>query len=302
MISLIALGGGFMGILKLDSDVSLFVGGFASGLDHPEGLCWAPDGFVYAGGESGQIYQIDVDKREFEQIASITGRFVGGLAADGNSNIYACTGGDDGVGIMKISNTGKVSTYSIGSNDEPIAGPNYPVFDSHGNLYVSDSGGWKEDTGKIYKIPPGGDGIVWDRSLNTFPNGLAISIDGEYLYVVMSLNSPRISRIPIHSDGSPGRSETVVELPKTVPDGIAFDVLGNLYISCYRPDVVYVFSKDGNLDVLAEDFEGTIMAAPTNIAFCGENLDLLLGANLGRWHLTHYNVDAKGSLLNYPLL
>ena len=65
----------------------MFVGEFSSGLDHPEGLCWAPDGFVYAGGESGQIYRIDVDKREFKQIASITGRFVGGLAADANSNM-----------------------------------------------------------------------------------------------------------------------------------------------------------------------------------------------------------------------
>lgn len=291
-----------MGILDLGSDVSLFVGGFASGLDHSEGLCWAPDGFVYTGGENGQIYRIDVNKREFKQVASMPGRFVGGLAADANSNIYACTGGVGGVGIMKISNDGKISTYSIGNNDEPIAGPNYPVFDSHGNLYVSDSGGWKEDTGKIYKIFPGGDGVVWDRSLSTFPNGLAISIDGKFLYVVLSLNTPRIARISINDDGSSGKAETVVELPKTVPDGLAFDNEGNLYISCYRPDIVYLLSKDGKLDVLAEDFEGTVMAAPTNIAFCGQNLDLLLGANLGRWHLTHYSVEAKGAPLNYPLL
>ena len=291
-----------MGILDLDSDVSLFAGEFSSGFDHPEGLCWAPDGFVYAGGENGQIYRVNVKNREFEQYASIEGRFVGGLAADADSNIYACAGGKDGVGIVKVDKNGNVSTYSVGNSDEPITVPNYPVFDSHGNLYVSDSGGWKEDTGKIYKIYPGGIGEVWDRSLNTFPNGLALNQDGDFLYVVMSLNSPRISRIPINSDGSAGQSETIVELPKNVPDGLAFDTMGNLYISCYRPDIVYVLSHDGKLDVLVEDFEGTLMAAPTNLAFCGENLRLLLGANLGRWHLTQYNVSSQGEPLNYPVL
>ena len=302
MIRLNIFGGDFMAILKLDTDVSLFVGEFSSGLDHPEGVCWAPNGFAYAGGENGQIYKIDVKKREFEQFAAMSGRFVGGLAADAHSNIYACAGGPDGVGIIKVSNGGDISIYSIGNNDEPIAGPNYPVFDSCGNMYVSDSGVWKEDTGKIYKISPGGVGEVWDRSLSTFPNGLAISVDGKYLYAVMSLNPPRIARIPINDDGSAGKSETVVELPKTVPDGLAFDIDGNLYISCYRPDIVYILFKDRKLDVLAEDFEGTIMASPTNIAFCGQNLDLLLGANLGRWHLTNYKVDTKGAPLNYPSL
>jgi gluconolactonase len=30
----------------------------ADGLDHPEGVTWGPDGFVYAGGEAGQIYRV----------------------------------------------------------------------------------------------------------------------------------------------------------------------------------------------------------------------------------------------------
>ena len=100
-----------MGILDLDSDVSLFAGEFSSGFDHPEGLCWAPDGFVYAGGENGQIYRVNVKNREFEQYASIEGRFVGGLAADADSNIYACAGGKAGVGIVKVDKNGNVATY-----------------------------------------------------------------------------------------------------------------------------------------------------------------------------------------------
>lgn len=33
----------------------------ATGLDHPEGVAWGPDGRVYAGGEAGQVYSIGAD-------------------------------------------------------------------------------------------------------------------------------------------------------------------------------------------------------------------------------------------------
>ena len=135
-----------------------------------------------------------------------------------------------------------------------------------------------------------------------FPNGLALSADGTYLYVAMSLNPPRVSRVAIEPEGSTGAVETVVEMPKTVPDGLAFDTDGNLYVCCYRPDAVYRYTPGGELQVLAEDYEGTAMAAPTNVAFCGKNLDILLSANLGRWHLTRYHLDAVGLPLNYPKL
>jgi gluconolactonase len=28
------------------------------GLDHPEGVAYGPDGYLYAGGEAGQVYRI----------------------------------------------------------------------------------------------------------------------------------------------------------------------------------------------------------------------------------------------------
>jgi gluconolactonase len=92
----------------------------------------------------------------------------------------------------------------------------------------------------------------------------------------------------------------VVELPGTVPDGLAFDTHGSLYISCYRPDRIYRLDPKNRLEVLAEDHEGTVIAAPTNVSFCGPERDLFLSANLGRWHLTRYAVGARGIPLNYP--
>ena len=224
-----------MALLDTETQVSAFIGTFGSGLDHPECICCGCDGFAYAGGEAGQIYRIDLDRRDFEEIANVGGGFVGGIAQDGRRNLYACSGD-----VKRISADGTVSLYFDGTGQDPLSVANYPVFDGHGNLYVSHSGGWKEDNGCIFKIAPGGrEGEVWCRSLSHFPNGLALDAAGDHLYVAMSLNPPRVDRVEIRADGSAGAVQTLVHLPRTVPDGLAFDAEGNLYISCYRPDIIY---------------------------------------------------------------
>lgn len=284
-----------MAILDTETQVSFFVGDFGSGLDHPECVACGPDGTAYAGGEAGQVYRVDMENRTFEEYAN-TGAFVGGMAVDATHHVYACSGGE----VKRITPDGRVSTYTAGSDERTMMTPNYPAFDAHGNLYVSDSGAWKEDNGCLYRVAPGGKAEVWCNALTEFPNGVCLHPEGDYLYVAVSLNSPRLARVKIESDGTAGEAETVVLLPEAVPDGLAFDTDGNLYISCYRPDRVYRLSASGDLEVLAEDFEGTVMAAPTNVAFCGSNRDVLLSANLGRWHLACYDVKATGAALHYP--
>ena len=282
-----------MPLLDNDTQVSVLV----EGIDHAEGIAWGLDGYAYAGGEAGQLYRIDIEKQEAVQFAD-TGGFVLGIAIDADNSIYACDTGN--LAVMKVTQGGAVSTYSTGTPEEPFRTPNYPAFDSDGNLYACDSGGWKADDGQIYRIRPGGETEVWDRRLKEFPNGLCLGPDGRSLYIAMSLNPPRVDRVEIEPDGSAGSIETVAEFPKTVPDGVAFDTDGNLYVSMYRPDVIYRRTPSGRIDVLAEDFQGTLIAAPTNIAFCGKDRDILLGANIGRWHITRYDTGATGIPVQYP--
>ena len=286
-----------MVILNVQDAVSYCVGGFGEGLDHPECVAWGCDGYAYAGGEGGQLYRIDTNVGSFEEFTNV-GTFVGGICQDGNFNIYVCSGGV----VKKVDQSGNVSVYSDGTESTKMLTPNYPAFDSNGNLYVSDSGEWGEDNGRMFKINSDGEAQIWSEDIRSFPNGIALSETGDFLYVVVSLNSPRIERIPILEDGSAGPAELVVELPLSVPDGIAFDTEGNLYISCYRPDRIYRLSVNGELEILVEDYEGTLMAAPTNIAFCGPRRDDLLSANLGRWHISRYELDAVGIPLNYPII
>jgi len=273
---------------------------FVEGLDHPECATRGPDGATYAGGEAGQIYRVSFDGKK-EQLAQ-TGGFLLGICMDANRNVYACDAGRNEV--TKISPSGTASVYSKGSAQRTMANPNFPVFDSAGNLYVTASGHWKKHDGCTFRIRPGGGAgatEVVDERASRFPNGCALSGDGKWLYIVQSL-MPGVVRLAIGSGGRLGEPEKVVELPGTVPDGVAFDVKGNLFISCYTPDIIYRFSPAGELAVLAQDPLRVTFASPTNIAFCGEDRQTLVVANLARWHLSKTTMPDPGQPLHYPVI
>jgi sugar lactone lactonase YvrE len=251
----------------------------ASDLDHPEGVCWDPDGGVlYAGGELGQLYRLSLDGA-VEEVARFP-KFTLGLALDGDGDVVACCK-DEGVWSWDGS---EVTQVGYG-----FEFANYPAFGPDGTLYVSDSGsGWGMNDGCIRA----GDEVL-SREAPNFTNGLAVSPDGDWLWVAESY-VPRVGRIELAT----GRYEEVVRIDGTVPDGLAFEYAGGVVISCYRPDQVLHLSASGTLSVVAEDQQGTVLAAPTNVCFAGPDLDRIVVANLGRWHLTV--VDESG-LRGVPL-
>lgn len=269
---------------------------FADGLDHPEGIALAPDGNLYVGGEAGQIYRVAPDG-SFTELAR-TGGFLLGLAADAESRIYACDLGKSCVWRFTPS-TGQLELFSKGNEQRAMRVPNWGCFDGRGNFYVSDSGAWKAAEGLIWVIRPGGRAEVWTEETRDFPNGMAVAPDGSRLYVLESTPG-RINEIPINPDGSAGKRRVLAELGLTVPDGVAVARDGSLVISCYRPDVVYQWREDAGLRVVAEDPQGTLLAAPTNVAFTGANLDVMIVPNLGRWHLTRIRAGIPGTPLFYP--
>ncbi|MEX2540529.1 MAG: SMP-30/gluconolactonase/LRE family protein [Trueperaceae bacterium] len=265
------------------------------GLDHPEGVARGSDGFVYAGGEAGQVYRVSL-LGEASQFAS-TGGFSLGMCLDAHHNVYVCDQARRAV--VRVSPSGQVSAYSTGDERRRLRVPNYPVFDGDGNLYVSDSGGWKGSDGTIQLLRPDGSAEVATATDLAFPNGLALDPEGRYLYAVLS-NESRVVRFARREQARLGPAEHFVTLPRTVPDGLAFDAQGGLLISCYAPDAIYRFSSPGRLELLIEDWERTTLASPTNIAFAGADMTTLVIASLGRWHLATCQVDVPGMPLNYP--
>ena len=268
------------------------------GLDHPEGVAYGADGFAYAGSEAGDVYRIDLEKAEVRVLGS-TGGFLLGLTLDGDNNVYACDIAKKAV--LRLTQEGEVSVLSTGTVARPMVNPNYPVFDRFGTLYVSDSGVWPEGGGCIYRIHPDGETTVWTTECSLFTNGLALSLDQKWLYVVESV-LPGITRVSINEDGTAGVVELVASMPGTVPDGLAFDEKGRLYVGCYRPDRIYRIDAGCAPIIVADDYQGTALSAPTNLAFIGPRLDRLLIASLGRWHLSVMEVDVPGQPLNFPRL
>ncbi len=269
-----------------------------SGLDHPEGVAYGPDGQLYAGGEAGQVYRVSLKDKTFQQFGS-TGGYGLGIAIDADANLYVC---DMGIhAVVRVTPTGESSVYCAGPADNPLQVPNYPVFDAAGNLYVSDSRGWGQSNGLIYKFAPGGEGQVWSSAAPGFTNGMALSPDNRFLYVVES-TPPQITRIAINADGSAGAAEVVVRLAQTVPDGIAFDAAGRLYIACYAPDRIYRLSPQGALDILFDDWTRIVINAPCNLAFVGPELDRLVLSSLGGATLLWADIGATGQPTHYPKL
>lgn len=266
-------------------------------LDHPESVAWGPDNRVYAGGEAGQVYRFGLADKSLDQYAQASGGFILGLAHDADCNVYAC---DERLHrVHRITPKGVISVYSSGAAEQPMRLPNYPVFDDAGNLFVSDSGDWGAKNGFIWRVAPGGKTELWDRSANGFTNGMCLSEDGRALYVVES-SPPLISKVEIRPDGSAGTRTVVVELPRQVPDGVALDTAGNLYIAMYTPNVIYRLTTKGKLETLYEDWQQLALFAPTNIAFGGQDMKTLFIASLGGWSIHAAQIDTPGLRVRYP--
>jgi gluconolactonase len=263
------------------------------GLDHPEGVCWDPDaGVVWAGGEGGQLYRVSLDGT-FEEVG-LAPSFVLGVAVDGRGRLAVCASED---GSLCVYDGAEVRRLVWEVDGAPLVLPNYPAFSADGTLWLSASGVWSQDDGRLVRIDADGSAATFAVDRPCFTNGLAVSPDGRWLWVAESYG-PRVSRYDLVAGD--GRAETVVELPGTVPDGLAFTADGGCLISLYRPDRILYLDASGELSVVADDFQGTLIAAPTNVCFVGAGLDRVVSANLGRWHLTSYELGLVGAPLHRP--
>lgn len=269
------------------------------GVDHPESIGIGPNGEAYCTGTGCQVYRIDVEKNTAAMFAKTDARCLGS-AVDADGNLYAAhTAGD----VLKITPTGQVRVYATGPRGTRFLCTNYPAFDRAGNMYVSDSGDWSRTVnGHIYKIPPGGgEAFLWYPDAVDTPNAIALDAKEEFLYFVETFGAS-IARIAINPDGSAGAFERVVHMPRHIPDGIAFDEQGRLWIGCHRPDKICVFDlTTKRMETFAEDWEGEALRGPTDVAFAGPNRDILLAASLDNLVVHRFDgVGVRGLKLNHP--
>ena len=264
---------------------------FCEGLDHPEGLAFDNEQQLWAGGELGQIYRIDPEGK-VEEIARLGG-FCLGLTFSARQDLWICNSGLHQ--LMRVDRSGRVLSVVDRVNGVPLVTPNFSVFDREGNLYFSDSGTWDGGNGCVYRLPAAGAPEFFAGPF-AFANGLALSSDDRFLFVAES-QSDSVRRIPILADGRAGEPEVYVSGMARIPDGLALDALGNLYVTCYASDCIYRVSPQRTAELLAFDPEGTRIARPTNLAFGGPDFDDIFVANLGRWHIGRAHLGVPGQKL-----
>ena len=249
---------------------------------HPEGIAVHADGSIWCGNELGELLRIAADGSKVERMGS-TGGFALGIAFDSRGNCFICDLRYAAL-FRYDAASGKVEKFASSG----ILVPNYPVVDEkRGVLYVSDSRGNNNIGPGVFRYDlKTGEGGVWCNAPMDFANGMAMAPDGKGLYVVESARA-QVSYVPINAAGSAGAPRTFVSGVDNVPDGLAFDLDGTLYVSCYEPSRIYRLKPGGALETLIEDPAATTIAHPTNIALKGSKM---YSANLGRWHITEVSL------------
>jgi gluconolactonase len=257
-------------------------------LDHPECVAVDADGGIWCGGERGQVFRLAPDGSSLEEVAC-SGGFTLGIAFAANGDLFLCDLKTASVLRLPVGGD-RLETFADGAGGRRFAVPNSLAFDGDGRLYVSDSHGFKDPGPGIFRFEPDGEGELWCAEVFDFANGIALAPDGRSLHVAETFAS-RVIRVAIDDDGAAGAIDVVADLSGFLPDGLAFDAAGYLYVGCYEPSAILRLAPDGSVRTLVADPEAHALCHPTNLAFRGRTL---LVANLGRWHVSAVELDVEG--------
>jgi len=283
---------------------------FGKGVLKSEGVVIDKEGNVYGGGRNGIIYQVSPEGKVSELTTLPTGSMPNGITMDRQGNLVYCDLGKQA--MIRVSKSGKVSLIADRVGTLALTLPNFATYDAEGNLYVSNSStrdmktvreefAKPEPNGAVVRIRPDGRGEVVAMGIY-LANGTAIDPTEEAVYVLESTRNDCL-RIAIKKDGTFGRPEIYARDFPALPDGMAFDVEGNLYVTL--PGV----AKDGKLvpanqiikvdttgkwSLLFDDPAGQKLNFTTNCAFGGPGLQDLFIANVEGDHFSRVHTSAHG--------
>ena len=232
----------------------------ASGFSCPEGPCFDRRGaFFVVDWATGVIYRVTLEGQVISFVD--TGGMPSGACFGPKGHLYVCDSGRREV--LDIAPDGTIRVAASGHGDKPFLGPNDCACDAEGNLYFSDADGLNplKACGCVYLMRPDGRVELFAEGF-AFPNGLAISADGAYLYLAETF-ARRIHRFALDGRGHAAGQEVFAELDGGIgPDGLALDEEGNLYAAHFGRGVVAVFDPAGRK--LAELC--SLGFLPTNVA------------------------------------
>lgn len=221
----------------------------ATGFGFTEGPVWDPAGFVYVSDEEiNKIFRVYPDGHREELIA------LGdpdGNTYDQKQQLLDCASVLRA--IIRIAPDGKYEVLADHFEGKKLNSPNDVVLGPDGAIYFTDPtldlpAGEKQEIPfqGVYRLDAAGKVTLLTKEL-TQPNGLAFSPDAKKFYVDDS-EQRNIRVYDFNPDGtlSNGRIFGSEAGPKKggVPDGMKFDMAGNLYVT--GPEGIWVWDSEGH--------------------------------------------------------
>ena len=219
--------------------------------------------FTFQEGFPSRIRRLNADG-SLETIVQDSGS--NGLAVDAEGYLIAGTHGNKAISRFNVQ-TSEREVIAGTFNDNPFNSPNDLTEARDGSVYFTDPGFQRDaapggqDKTSVYRIAADGSVSVVDDTIQN-PNGISLSPAQDVLYVAGGGEQGFLRAYPI-VDGVPGEGKNLVE-NISVPDGMAIDCLGNIYVTEHSSQQVRVFSPAGEqLATIKVD------ANVTNAAFGG---------------------------------
>jgi gluconolactonase len=273
---------------------------FGEELSAPEGVVVASDGTVWASeNRRGAVTAIAADG-QMRRIEGLGGN-PNGICMDLEGNVIVANVG--GGWVQRVYPDGRHEIIADSVDGRPFTSPNFPLVDSQGNIYVSIST-WRADSaeaftnpapdGAVVRISPDGLAEVLAEGF-IYANGLALTEDESALFVAQT-TALNVMRVPLGPDGNVGSAEHYgPDLGETgLPDGLALDSRGNLYVALVTMNAVGVITPEGEFQIILEDPDAEKIRNPSNIAFGGPDLrDAYIGS-LGGTSLPRFRAQFPG--------
>jgi gluconolactonase len=257
-----------------------------------EGPVWIKDAlyfsdFTFGPGFPSRIRKLDAAGKVSTLIEDSGSN---GLAVDNDGNILAAT--HKYKSVSRYTLDGKRSDVVGKYQGKVFNSPNDMAMAKDGTLYFSDPDFQREaapggqDKTRVYRVAKDGGVTVVDDTLKN-PNGVSLSPNGDVLYVNGMVGEHGVLRTYKIVDGKPQKgSDLVAKLG--IPDGMAVDCHGNIYVTEHTDQRLRVFTPAGRQIATIK-----VDANVTNAAFGGADGKTLYITGAGAlWQLP---LDVTGS-------
>lgn len=214
-----------------------------------EGPVWIGDAlyfshFTFGPGFPSRILKLDASGKVSTAIADSGSN---GLAVDGQGNIVAGT--HKYKSVSRFTLDGKRSDVAGKYQGQVFNSPNDLAIAADGTIYFSDPAFQRDaapggqDKTRVYRVAPGGAVTVVEDGLVN-PNGVSLSPAGDVLYVNGMEGKQGVLRAYPIVNGKPQQGRDLVK-GLGIPDGMAVDCQGNLYVTEHADQRLRVFTPAG---------------------------------------------------------